>query len=80
MLRSAVERQLAILGEALRQLLTVEPGIRNEISSVRQVIVFRNVLIHGYANISNDIVWAAIQADLPILQREVNGLLQRYDR
>ena len=80
MLRSAFERQLAILGEALRQLLTFEPGIRGQISSTRQIIAFRNVLIHGYASTPNDIVWAAIQDDLPTLYREVKDLLQRYEQ
>ncbi len=48
MLRSAVERQLAIIGEALSQLARVERSLAARIPEVRRVIAFRNVLIHGY--------------------------------
>jgi uncharacterized protein with HEPN domain len=32
-------------------------------------------LIHGYAEVSDEIVWAVVQDDLPKLRREVKALL-----
>ena len=57
MLRSAVERQLEIVGEALNQLLRVDPDLSTSISQARRVVGLRNRLIHGYTDIANDIVW-----------------------
>lgn len=56
LLRSAVERQLTILGEALSQALKSDPSLANSISNARQICNFRNVLVHGYAVIKHDVV------------------------
>lgn len=44
--QSAVERQLAIIGEALNQLKKNDSEI--EIESDKQIIGFRNRLVHAY--------------------------------
>jgi uncharacterized protein with HEPN domain len=48
MLRSAVERQLAKIGEALSQFASVDRGLAARIPESRKVVAFRNLLIHGY--------------------------------
>lgn len=65
MLRSAVERQFEIIGEALVCLRRTHPAIAAEIPDVHEIIAFRNVLIHGYATINNRLVWAAVESELP---------------
>lgn len=47
MLRSAVERQCEIIGEALNQLRAVAPGIAASVPDLRRAVAFRNLLIHG---------------------------------
>jgi uncharacterized protein with HEPN domain len=76
-LRSAVERQFEILGEALGQLARVDPMLAARIADLRQIVAFRNVLIHGYALIDRARVWRAVQDDLPTLRATVNDLLAR---
>ena len=49
MVRAAVERQFEIIGEALRQLASVDPVVAEGIAHYRRVITFRNILAHGYA-------------------------------
>jgi uncharacterized protein with HEPN domain len=71
MLRSAVERQLAIIGEALSQLARVDQGLAARIPELRRVIGFRNVLIHGYDQIDNAGVWRIVEAVLPPLRRRI---------
>lgn len=44
--QSAVERQLAIIGEALNQFRKLEPNI--SIENDKQIVAFRNRLIHVY--------------------------------
>jgi uncharacterized protein with HEPN domain len=45
MLRSAVERQFAIIGEALSQLSRVAPELAPRFPELRRVVAFRNVLV-----------------------------------
>jgi uncharacterized protein with HEPN domain len=49
MLRSAVERQLETVGEALAQQARTDPAAASQISEYQRIIAFRNILIHGYA-------------------------------
>jgi len=60
--QSAVERQLAIIGEALNKLRKNEPELK--IVNDKQIIGFRNRLIHAYDSIDNSIVWAIIKGHL----------------
>ena len=67
MLRSAVERQFEIIGEALSQLSKMAPEIAGRIPDLAAIVGFRNILIHGYAVVKHPTVWKAIQDDLPRL-------------
>jgi uncharacterized protein with HEPN domain len=75
LLRSGVERQFEILGEALSRLLQIAPELSGRISDSRRIVAFRNRLIHGYASVADDIVWGVIEANLPKLEQEVRQLL-----
>jgi uncharacterized protein with HEPN domain len=79
LLRSAVERQFEIVGEALGQMRKVEPGLCDAISESRRIIAFRNILVHGYASVSDEVVWDILMADLPRLSEEVRVLLERAE-
>jgi uncharacterized protein with HEPN domain len=74
-LRSAVERQFEITGEALRQAVDLDPGLAQRISSTKRIIAFRNRLIHAYASIAHEVVWGVLEVNLPVLFREVKALL-----
>ncbi len=80
LLRAAVERQFEIIGEALRQLVRLDPSLSSRISDSRRIIAFRNRLIHGYASVSNEVVWGVLEASLPTLRREVQALLEEPER
>ncbi len=75
LLRSAVERQFEIVGEALNQLLRLEPALASRISDTRRIISFRNRLIHGYDSLADEIVWGVVETNLPVLRREIGTLL-----
>jgi len=76
MLRSAVERQFEIVGEALSRLHKVDANLAGGIPDFRRIIAFRNILIHGYATIRNDTVWGVVQTDLPVLSSHIKELLR----
>jgi uncharacterized protein with HEPN domain len=79
MLQSAVERQFQIIGEALNQALKIEPQLASELSDTKRIIAFRNILVHAYAAVLNDVVWGIVETDLPVLRREVEELLAQSE-
>ena len=79
LVRSAVERQFEIIGEALNQLRQSDPELAGRITDAPLIIAFRNRLIHGYATVSDDVVWGVIEASLPVLAQEAARLLQELE-
>ena len=71
--QSAVERQLSIIGEALNQFKKLEPAI--EIQNDKQIIAFRNRLVHAYDSLDNTIVWAIMNKHLKPLKSEIENLV-----
>jgi len=74
-LRSAVERQFEIVGEALNQLSRLDPATAATIAELPRIVAFRNLLIHGYASVDNRIVWGVIEANLHSLRAALSRLL-----
>jgi uncharacterized protein with HEPN domain len=79
MLRSAAERQFEIIGEALNRLDKTDPATAAQISDKSRIISFRNILIHGYDKVDDQVVWNIIEQNLPTLHAEVLGLLPEDD-
>ena len=46
-----------------------------KIDHCRQIIAFRNILIHGYAEVDDALVWDIVQARLKPLQLQIDMLL-----
>ncbi|MDO9714380.1 HepT-like ribonuclease domain-containing protein [Paracraurococcus lichenis] len=75
LLRSAVERQFEIIGEALATLRRIDLETASRIPDLPRVVAFRNLLIHGYAEIDSRIVWEVVERDLPALRIVLAELL-----
>ena len=71
--QSSVERQLAIIGEALNHFRRTELEI--QIENDKQIVAFRNRLIHAYDNLDNSIIWAILNRHVMPLKIEVQKLL-----
>lgn len=65
LVRSAVERQVEIVGEATTQLKAHHPDIAAKLGETRGVIAFRNILAHGYFAVDHKIVWKIVADDVP---------------
>ena len=76
-IRSAVERQFSIIGEAMNGLAHHAPAAAAAITAYPRIIAFRNILIHGYSQVDNEIVWDIAQSYLPTLLTEVTNLLEQ---
>lgn len=75
-LRWCIERGFEIVGEALSQLMKLEPETALRIIDHRKIISFGNVLIHGYSKVNSELTWDIVQRSLPILRRELDDLLK----
>ncbi len=74
LLRSGIERQFEIMGEAINRLSKIDTDVTKKITDYQKIISFRNILIHGYADIDNRLVWNIIEQKLPGLLSEVRNL------
>lgn len=74
-LRSAVERQFQIVGEALAQLARLDAAMAGKVPQLREIVAFRNLLIHGYAVVDRARVWRVIEEDVPPLRAALAELL-----
>lgn len=75
--RRVVERELEIVGEAVNNLLKIDPDI--SLTSARKIVNLRNRVIHAYDNLDEIILWKVIMKDIPVLADEVQILLGQDD-
>jgi uncharacterized protein with HEPN domain len=52
-----------------------DPQTATRLSEHERIIAFRNVLIHGYDLVEDELVWDTIRAKHPVLLSEVEALL-----
>ncbi len=76
MLRRAVERELSIVGEAMSQATRHFPDLEASIGPARQIVGFRNRIIHEYAELDTEVVWAIVQNEVPKLLERAESLLE----
>ena len=74
LLRSAVERQFEIMGEAFSQLDCIEPEYRHQYPDMGKIIGMRNRIIHGYDSVDDAIVWDAVKNHVPQLLQWLESL------
>lgn len=79
LIRSAVEHEFIIIGEALKVIEQQHPKLFAVIPEGRQIIDFRNLHTHEYLNVRNPVVWGAIQTDLPVLIEHCTQLLNQLE-
>lgn len=71
----ATERQVSLLGEALRKLREVDPTLAAQIPDLHRIVGMRNVLVHGYVTVDHEIVWIAVTTLVPKLVTHLESLL-----
>ena len=71
--KRAVERNIEIIGEAMNRIIKKDASF--EITNSRKLVDVRNRIIHGYDSVSDDIIWGIVIRHLPLLQKEIEELL-----
>ena len=72
-IKRAVERNLEIIGEAVNRISKKDENL--EITDKRKIISVRNRIIHGYDQVSDELIWSIITQYLPVLEKEVRQYL-----
>jgi uncharacterized protein with HEPN domain len=76
-LRSATERELLLIGEAVANIIKSNPGL--PITDLIKIKDTRNIIIHDYDGINYKIIWNIIQVHLPILKSEAQAILNAHN-
>ncbi|WP_290514629.1 DUF86 domain-containing protein [Aeromicrobium sp.] len=64
-----------IIGEALNRLSKVDSATADRVPDLARFVAFRNVLVHGYAQIDDALVWEVASTRVPELTTVLAGLL-----
>jgi uncharacterized protein with HEPN domain len=74
-----VVHHLQIIGEAASK---ISESLREKHPEVAWggMIGMRHVLVHGYFETNTNIVWKAVERDLPILKPQIEEMLKKLDR
>lgn len=73
--RSAIERQLITLGEAMAQFAKDFPAEAATIHEWREAISFRNILVHRYRTLDHVLIYGIIRKKLPALRDQVAAMI-----
>jgi uncharacterized protein with HEPN domain len=76
--RAAVERVLEVCGEAMSNLYRMAPTVAGTIPHARDIIGFRNILAHGYAELDHNKVYNIAIAHAPQLLLAVREALKAF--
>lgn len=81
MLQDAVIRNIEILGEAARKALEAAPDAATQYPEIPFTAIYamRNQLSHGYFTVDLDLVWKAVERDMPVLRKALAEALAGPD-
>lgn len=80
MRRAAIERQLITLGEAMTQLAKEFPNEAAKVDEWREVISFRNILVHRYRTLDHALIYSIIQEKLPQPRNRAAALIAEFEK
>jgi uncharacterized protein with HEPN domain len=77
LVQDAVVRNIAVIGEAAKQLMDIAPEFSRTHPEIpfAQVYGMRNRVIHGYSTVDPITVWESAQLDAPELRRQIAAVL-----
>ena len=76
LIQSWIVRHLQIIGEASSRL---SDEFRNTHAQIQwsKIIGMRNILVHDYFGIDTEIVWAAVENELPTLKVQIGKIISK---
>ena len=77
LIRSAVERQVEIVGEACRRALDDSPDLLERLADAAFAVAMRNRIAHGYDTVDDKVVFDTVTSSFPPLQAALQRELDR---
>lgn len=74
-LQSAVERQMTVLGEALRQTVLCDLSLRQSVTDCDGISEMAAQLVELYDSVDAEAVFTAVESSVPPLRADLAGLL-----
>jgi len=74
MLKFATLKLLEIIGEASNH-ISIDTKILFPQVNWAQIVGLRNVIVHEYFGVDNQLVWEIVQTDLPLLKPKIEEIL-----
>lgn len=75
--RSAVERKVEIMGEAINRILKIDPNFM--LPNAKDIINTRNRVIHGYDSVTPEFLWGLVVKHIPKLKVDIEQILSQYE-
>lgn len=78
LVQAGVIREIEIIGEASKRL---DEDLKNNYKSIpwRKIAGMRDKLIHHYFGVDMDAIWETLEKDIPILKKQITGILETYN-
>lgn len=74
-LKKAIERNLEIIGEAVNRIVKRDNTFLGTLPESRSIIGLRNIIIHAYDGISDEMIWSVVNQHLPVLLKQVGQII-----
>ena len=68
-----MEREFILVAAVLRRMESVSEEVHQRVEAVRRITGFRNVLVHEYDEVDEEIVWSSVTVALPLLKQQIDA-------
>lgn len=65
------------MGEAINRILKIDSAFL--LPNAKEIINTRNRVIHGYDSVTPEFLWGLVIKHIPILKKDVELILSKYD-
>ena len=72
--RSAVERKVEIMGEAINRILKLDSDFL--LPNAKEIVNTRNRVIHGYDSVTPEFLWSLVIKHIPILKIDIETAIR----
>lgn len=76
--RSAVERKIEIMAEAINRIHKINPNF--QIPNSRGIVDTRNRIIHAYDSVRPEFLWGLILRHIPQLKMDIEEIIQKHKK